>query len=197
MNRNKYIFNTPGCLPPQQQGGAALAIGLILLVVMTFLGLSVSGVSVMGAKMARNNYEQKLAFQIAEAGLRDAEKWLWSQTGAPQTTAFDPVNRIFQASTATDFTEQDFIDFVTTEGADYGIDTNSKMLDVDIAGAAPTFTIIEMEIALGDGRKIDGRDSLNIGPGAGDRKTYYHITAQHGGKKGITQKVVQSVFAKR
>jgi type IV pilus assembly protein PilX len=56
-----------------RQRGAALVIGLILLLVLTAIAFSIMQVSGMQNKMARNLRDQSIAFQAAEAALRKAE----------------------------------------------------------------------------------------------------------------------------
>lgn len=183
-----------------RQGGAVLVMAMIMLLVLTFLGLSVSGVSIMETKMARNNYEQNLAFQVAEAALLDAEAWLRELPLTPTTGLIDAINPatdVYNAGVVTGYSDQQFIE-LAENGVPYGTGSGVLALNQDIAGtAAPTYAVAEMVIGFGDGRSIDGRDSLNVGSGPVDRKTFYLVTAQHSGRIGTTQKVVQSVFIRR
>lgn len=56
-----------------RQRGAALFVGLMLLLVLTLLGLSSSNASIMQERMAGNLQDRNLAFQRAEGALRDIE----------------------------------------------------------------------------------------------------------------------------
>lgn len=67
MNRNFRQF------PPRPQQGVALFVGLLLLLMLTLLGLSASNASIMQERMAGNMQDSNLAFQRAEAALRDIE----------------------------------------------------------------------------------------------------------------------------
>ncbi|KAB7623153.1 PilX N-terminal domain-containing pilus assembly protein [Alkalilimnicola sp. S0819] len=58
------------------QRGAALAISLILLLVMTLLGVSAMRGTTLEEKMAGNTRNRSIAFQAAEAALREAETTL-------------------------------------------------------------------------------------------------------------------------
>ncbi len=60
----------------RQQDGAALVISLILLMVLTLLAVSSMNSANMQEKMAGNLRDQNLAFQSAEAAVRDAEQLL-------------------------------------------------------------------------------------------------------------------------
>lgn len=56
------------------QGGAALVVGLVLLIAMTMLGLASTRSMRMEQQMAAATLDMNLAFQSAEAGLRDAQR---------------------------------------------------------------------------------------------------------------------------
>jgi len=56
----------------KQQDGAALVVGLILLVVITVLAISGMNTSTTGLAMARNDQNYENAFQAAETGLEQA-----------------------------------------------------------------------------------------------------------------------------
>lgn len=62
-----------GTLACQRQRGAALLIGLVLLLIMTVLALSSSNVSLLQERMAGNVTQLNLAFQEAERTLREIE----------------------------------------------------------------------------------------------------------------------------
>ncbi len=53
-----------------------LIVGLLILLVMTVLGVSAMGNTVLQERMAKNNRQQQVAFQAAEAALRAAETYL-------------------------------------------------------------------------------------------------------------------------
>ena len=56
------------------QGGAALFISLMFLIVLTLIGLSAANVGIMQERMAGNVRESNIAFQNAEATLREIEE---------------------------------------------------------------------------------------------------------------------------
>ncbi len=60
---------SPGC---QRQQGAALVVGLILLVVLTILAVSGVFTANMELRMVRNTQSQERAFQAAEVAIEDA-----------------------------------------------------------------------------------------------------------------------------
>ena len=66
--RHRLLHRTP----PREQG-AVLAIGLLILVVMTLIGVTAMTTTSLENKMAGNLKDWNLALQAAEAALRDAE----------------------------------------------------------------------------------------------------------------------------
>jgi type IV pilus assembly protein PilX len=69
--------------------GAALITGLVLLVIMTLIGVTAMQTSTLEERMAGNFEQSDLAFQAAEAGLRDAENWIASQVAGGGLPAFN------------------------------------------------------------------------------------------------------------
>ncbi|MGH8499642.1 MAG: pilus assembly PilX family protein [Methylococcales bacterium] len=67
----KYSAN-----PPANQKGAALAVSLIMLLVLTLIGVSGMQTTVMEEKMSGNARDYNLAFQAAEVALRNAESYV-------------------------------------------------------------------------------------------------------------------------
>lgn len=66
--------NRPGFPPTvSSQSGAALVVGLIFIVLLTMLGISAFGISSLEERMAGHSRDRLLAFQAAEAALRDCE----------------------------------------------------------------------------------------------------------------------------
>ena len=79
---------------PKAQGGAALLVALIFLVVLTIIGIGVVGTTTTEEKLARNFRDVDIAFAAGEAGLRDAEiriNGYWSNPANPvDPFAFGP-----------------------------------------------------------------------------------------------------------
>ncbi|MCC5869833.1 MAG: pilus assembly protein [Gammaproteobacteria bacterium] len=62
--------------PPRQQRGMALVISLILLLLMSLIGLTAMQSSTLQERMAGNTRDRHLAFEAAEAALREGEAFL-------------------------------------------------------------------------------------------------------------------------
>lgn len=73
------------------QRGSALIVSLIILIVMTVLGLTAMSGSGLQEKMAGNNRDMALAFQAAEAALRDGESYYENTVDDP-VSAFNGAN---------------------------------------------------------------------------------------------------------
>ncbi len=61
---------------PCRQKGAVLAISLIILVLMTIIGVSSIQTTIMEERMTGNMRDQNIAFQSAEAAIREAENYV-------------------------------------------------------------------------------------------------------------------------
>lgn len=79
---------------PKRQAGAAMAIGLILLLVLTLLSVGAMQSAVLEERMGGNFRDHNLAFQAAETATQIAQQRLQSgtQTGFNCTGGFYPAN---------------------------------------------------------------------------------------------------------
>lgn len=70
---------------PRNQHGAALAISLIFLLVLTLLGITAMSGSTVQERLAGNQRDLELAFEAAEAALRDGETAIINFNAPPTT----------------------------------------------------------------------------------------------------------------
>ena len=70
--RTQLLHGTNGAL--KHQSGAVLPISLIMLLLLTLIGVTGSQMTGLEEKMAGNMRDRNIAFQAAEAALRDAEQ---------------------------------------------------------------------------------------------------------------------------
>ncbi len=89
MTCNKKAIS---CSPKKQQG-VILAIGLIILLLMTLIGISGMQSTTLQEKMTGNFKDRNLAFQSSEAALRDAEQYLRTTLTIPP---FNSTNGLYQ-----------------------------------------------------------------------------------------------------
>lgn len=78
-----------------QQKGSVLIVSLLLLVVLTLLGVSSMQSNIMEERMSGNLRDRNIAFQAAEAGLRDAENFV---EGIVSVAAFDGTQGLYGES---------------------------------------------------------------------------------------------------
>ncbi|MCG5534646.1 pilus assembly PilX family protein [Ectothiorhodospira mobilis] len=69
-----------------RQRGAVLAVSLIFLLLLTLLGVTTMQSTLLQERMAGSFRDRDLAFQAAEAGLRDAEEWVEGLTSTATLT---------------------------------------------------------------------------------------------------------------
>lgn len=67
-----FLPTAPGC----RQRGLVLPMALILLVVLTLAGVGAARVNILQERMVAATYNRQLAFQAAEAALREGERFL-------------------------------------------------------------------------------------------------------------------------
>lgn len=82
-------LSIPSARRAGRQLGASLVVVLILLIVVSLLGVGSIQIATMGERSARNDRDQQIAWQAAEAGLMDAEMDLDSHgmgTGSRRST---------------------------------------------------------------------------------------------------------------
>jgi type IV pilus assembly protein PilX len=72
--------------PVSAQEGVALVVSLVFLVLVTLLVLGGARTANLEEKMTANAYDRNLAFQAAEAALREAEKYVADNKPAPSGT---------------------------------------------------------------------------------------------------------------
>src|SRR6187431_451621 len=102
------------------QQGAALVIALIMLLVLTVLGLTAMQVTRMEERMAGNSRDINLAFQGAEAGLRDGEDRIAAMTTRPLPCSAAPCAVWRRDFLAQDLRDQ-LIGWWNTNGTEYGV----------------------------------------------------------------------------
>ena len=118
-----------------KQQGISLVIVMIFLVILSILGVTAMQTSTLSSKVARNQLDRTLAFQAAEAALRDAELDLTN-------TRFDKVTKCTAGAVRCRAT------LIASGGGSFGNDTSSNPLanrcnlglcatDDPIAGALP------------------------------------------------------------
>ena len=183
--------------PASRQRGVVLVIALVLLAIITLLGIAVMQTTVTEERMAGNLRDRSLAFQAAEAALREGERYL-----SPENNLVLP-------------------DFDGTEGRYLLADTGQPVwLEADgTLQDAESFWDIDDNVrvypAEADGQPVDGVAAQqryvleNISacrPGVGDswvlgpcdkQPLFYRVTARGVGGSPNAVVVLQTTFKRR
>lgn len=152
------------------QRGVALAVVLILLVVITLLALAAMRGTLLEQRMSSNVVDRGLAFQAAEAALREGEALAASKPVAPTSGCTNGICGIPNSTSATD----------NARWSDVNWQGNSRAATVDTAGvgATPRFMVELLQSGLPTGGECT--TDLDLSPDAactGD-ETIYRITAR-------------------
>lgn len=174
--------NQPSHLPAKQQG-AVLAIGLILLLVLSLVGVTNMNKVTTAENLAGNERDANLAFQAAEAALLEGEHKI---SILPAGTAPNPVGNCSGIACKTAI-----LDKRDEIWKDPNWDAKSRVLsDDNIAGndygvgilaAAPTYMI---EFLAND--EEDASNPIQL--------YYYRITARAKGSTPESEVILQSVY---
>ncbi len=166
-HRNPLLINVSGRHPRQSQQGIALVVALVLLVVITLVGLAAVRGTIIQQKMAANMFDRQIAFQSAEAAMREAQSRLLSQPG--------DVARNCQSASVTCL-------------ANPFNDTSSKIITVStytasaVAAGAPQYVVENMgswQDPTSDTGFNQSANSHNYGVNGGSTTAiYYRITAR-------------------
>jgi type IV pilus assembly protein PilX len=175
-------------VPPRPQRGAILVISLILLLVMTVLGLAAMQVTRMEERMAGNQRDVNIAFQGAEAGLRDAENRIRDMVVRPDTCASAPcaVPSVWErdALLAYNLRNQDAAWWVAN-AQEYGADGTQEIEQATV----------DPRVLIEDAGFIP--DSLTVGHGPPEGRNFYRITAHSTGATDTAQAVLESTYTRR
>lgn len=168
-----------------RQHGMILIVSMILLLVMTILALTVAQSSRMQEGMAGNFRDSDLSFQAAEAGLRDAENYLWKQTSQPITCGTAPCIVYQQdAFSGIDLRVQDEA-WWNGNGKEYGV-AGTKEVNSELQ-ADPRYVIEELGFTP---------FSLTVGKGVPSGRTFYRNTSHAYGGTKSAQAVVEGTFTR-
>lgn len=165
-----------------RQSGAALVISLIVLVVLTLIGIDGMRSSTMEERMAGNMRDRDMAFQAAEAALRDSETYFGNMVS---TGAFNGTDGLLGLSDS----DPDFF------ASGSWVTNNSVAYSGTISGVNSQPRYILKYI----GETSTNVGSLNIG-GYGTRNmrnvTNFRTVARGTGSSDTAQVLLQSYFGK-
>ncbi len=177
---------------PSRQRGVVLAIALIMLVILTLLGVSALQVTGLEERMTGNMRDRSLAFQSAEAALREGER----QLDVPDSNlpTFNDTNGFYTAPGEGDppvwadyiGASADSATFWSTNGRPYGgADGDAS---VDGVGAQPRYIVEELPYVPGVG------DSFEASLPQDQLPSYYRVTARATGGTDTAVVVLQTTY---
>ncbi|GAC1620864.1 MAG: hypothetical protein NVS9B10_03050 [Nevskia sp.] len=190
-----------------RQGGIALVVALIFLVILTLLGITALGNNTLQTRMTYGASEANLAFQASETALSAGENWLVAQTALPVTGCAgagpcnnNAANAAFiwpRARTGTPLVSKtQFFDetWWTTNGRRFGW-LYSEGTAPEAVGAQPITDTSDTPRYVIEELGPDITGSLVQGQGRSYQIYNYQVTARSFGAQPTTRTIVQSVFA--
>lgn len=159
---------------PQRQRGAALAIGLIVLVLLTLIGVTGMQASTLEERMAGNELDRNEAFQAAEASLRGAEDFLINGV-LPQ---FNGQNGYYEPANPAGAPVWETTTWSNNDSVDY-----SRNI-----GNAQARYIME-EIGVSDDVGVSLAADTPV-----EQVTFYRVTARGEGASGTSLVMLQTVY---
>ena len=177
---------------PHRQRGISLVVVLLFLVIMMGLGTTAIRTATIEEKLSGNERDQQIAFEAAEAALRDGERYVRQSLSASSAFSFACGNGLcIPSNTAT--AQWNNVDWSGVIPRAYGSMTGLGTYPDTSVSNAPRF-IVELlpNMPPGPGSSGGLRSSQTFGQG-----TPFRITAVGWGRRQSTQVMLQSVYVKQ
>ncbi len=179
--------------PKRQQQGAALIVSLLVLTILSLLSISAMQSATLQEQMSGHLRDSQLAFESADAALRDAEQWLDAQSAIPSPCGSVAGGcALFAPSALTALEGSNGKNWWSSRDAlwwqQYGLEFASAGQELR-QNAEDPHTVIE-ELA-----RVP--DSLVVGVAPQSSRVYYRLTARGVGGSPSAQTIVQSTFVKQ
>lgn len=180
-------MNTAVKAVPYNQRGSVLIISLILLLVLTVLGMSGIKTATLEEKMAGNIQNRQLAFQAAEATLREAEKYIDKNVFTLKNFDADGSDGLYDRQThnlwnTLNWDSNDSLEYTKFDSA-YSIGTPPRFIIQHLTSQTDPTSQLNME---------------NYGQGIGaGRIEMFLITARAGGTSDNSVVMLQTTYGKR
>jgi len=175
-----------------RERGAILFLALILLLVMTVLILASVRGTVLQERMAANLYDRSLAFQAAEAALREGERWVLENPPKPAAGSCDSDGNCGRPDPTKPPVWEDEDNWSNAHDVDDG---HEHVIDIGGLPVPPQFIV---ELLAENMPEVNLCESTSIDPDApcyaGPEGLRYRITARSG-EAGRAVVMLQSVYA--
>jgi type IV pilus assembly protein PilX len=173
------------------QRGASLVIALMFLIVLTILGLVAVRSSTVQERMAGNDRDRAIAFEAAEAALRDAERDI--QANLSSADPFDNACTSGLCRPSTVATPNwNSISWAGATSRIYGVASGAGAFPLAVSN--PPRYIIELlpDVPSGSGNTLNSNARSSTRGG-----TAYRITSRGWGRRPGTTVMLQSVYFKQ
>lgn len=166
------------------QSGAVLMVSLVILLVLTLIGITSMSSTIQEEKMAGGVRNQNLAFQAAEAALRDGEAWIRAQNPMPNavSTCSSPPCLVVELGTLGDLAAQNDT-WWNSNAREYGTTGTQEIVGVS---GDPRY-VVEFRTFLNTG-------GLDVGLNPPQGRMYYRLTARGTGGNTSTEAILQSHY---
>ncbi|WP_243431926.1 pilus assembly PilX family protein [Aliamphritea spongicola] len=174
----------------RKERGATLIVTLIFLLIIVTVSMGGIQTTAMEERMANNARQRNLAFQSAEAGLREAERFIDSLT---DTGGFGSVPGLL----AINDNEPNYFSGVTwVDGTAASVLVSPNAVNLHSLKENPRYIIKYVTDNNTDGQ--DGIEIINDGtPSGGDRVAIFKIVSRGVGGNATTQVILKSNYGKR
>jgi len=171
----------------RKQQGSVLIISLVIMLVLTILGVSGMKTSLLEEKMAGNLRDGQLAFQAAEAALKQAEHYIDDNIVSIANFDNDGSDGLYDKSIARPW---ETINWDNNDSLEYsGFDSTYSI-------STPPRFIIQHLVSQANNLDELNLDNYGQGTGAG-RIEMFLITARATGSAGNSTVTLQSTYGKR
>ncbi len=164
-----------------KQQGAVLVVSLILLLIMTLIGVSAMRTTILEEKMAGNYRDSNIAFQAAEAALRDAENDVICTGAGCRTSPISGLNNFDSTCTAG-----------LCDGWSTAVWTDSTKMANAVSYSAYTSAAAVPDVEAQPNYLLEGKKC--IAPGWASWKYCYQITATGYGRSLNAKRSLQEVY---
>jgi type IV pilus assembly protein PilX len=171
----------------RSQDGAALAVSLIILLVLTLVVMSSTQNVVLQERMTAAVRDGHVSLAVAEAGVRGAEAFIEARTDVSD----------FTASGGNGYFSLDNGPFDYFSGIDWG-DNTKWQASASIGGVTAQYVIVDMGIIEVPAEDLTGINMMGYGQttGGGDVNAF-QIVSRATGKSGTAERMVLTYYGKR
>ena len=161
------------------ENGAVLITGLMILLILTLIGITAMQSSTLEEVMSRNQVSRNIAFEAAEAALREAEDFLnaASLPAFPGTNATPSATGLYQPEV-----DIDSLDWDATDSTQYG-------------GTAPAGAVAAPRYIIEDLGIVEMDDPFSLVPGVVIERNMYRVSAYGVGATATSVVILQTTFA--